>query len=129
VLADSFYGESHSNFISIILGLGREYAVAIRSNHGVWLPSSAKVRANKWRAFKHKRWDGIEENRYIREIIYGRRREIRYWDITTDKENPILLIVFSHELHGISLSSAHPRGFPDFLARAFPIDIPLLVRR
>jgi SRSO17 transposase len=88
VLADSFYGESHSNFISIILGLGREYAVAIRSNHGVWLPSSTKVRANKWRAFKHKRWDGIEENRYIREIIYGRRREIRYWDITTDKENP-----------------------------------------
>lgn len=88
VLADSFYGESHSNFISVLEELKIEYAVAIRHNHGVWLPKEAKVRANTWRAFKHKRWDGQEETRYIREIIYGRRREIQYWDITTDKENP-----------------------------------------
>lgn len=53
----------------------------------MWLAKEAKVRANKWRAFKHKRWDGIEEIRYIREIIYGRKKEIRYWDITTDKDN------------------------------------------
>lgn len=87
VLADSFYGESHSSFISILEKLGIEYAVAIRQNHGVWLPKETKVRANKWRAFKHKRWDGQEETRYVREIIYGRKREIQYWDITTDQEN------------------------------------------
>lgn len=86
VLADSFYGESHSNFISILEDLEIEYAVAIRSNHGVWLPKEAKVRANKWREFQHIRWDKKTEIRYIREIIYGKRREIRYWEITTDKE-------------------------------------------
>jgi SRSO17 transposase len=53
VLADSFYGESHSNFISVIEKLGIEYAVAILSNHGVWLPQDAKVRANKWKEFEH----------------------------------------------------------------------------
>lgn len=87
VLADSFYGESHSNFISVIEKLGIEYAVAIRSNHGVWLPSSAKVRANKWKEFEHVRWDGKTEVRYIREIIYGQKREIRYWEIRTNKES------------------------------------------
>ena len=87
VLADSLYGESHSNFISIIENLGIEYAVAIRSNHGVWLPREAKVRANRWRKFEHIRWDGKKETRYIREIIYGKRMKIQYWEITRDKEN------------------------------------------
>ena len=87
VLADSLYGESHSNFISVIESLGIEYAVAIRSNHGVWLPKQAKVRANKWRKFEHIRWDGKRETRYIREIIYGKRRKIQYWEITRDREN------------------------------------------
>ena len=87
VLADSLYGESHSNFISVIKNLGIEYAVAIRSNHGVWLPKEAIVRANKWREFEHIRWDGKKETRYIREIIYGKRRKIQYWEITRDKEN------------------------------------------
>ena len=86
VLADSLYGESDSNFVSVIEELGIEYAVGIRSNHGVWLPKGQKVRANRWKAFKHIRWDRKEETRYIREIIYGRRRTIQYWQITTDKE-------------------------------------------
>lgn len=87
VLADSLYGESHSNFISVIQKLGIEYAVAIRSNHGVWMPKEAKVRANRWQEFQHVRWDGKPENRYIREIIYGKRNKIQYWEITRDKEN------------------------------------------
>ncbi|NES00569.1 MAG: IS701 family transposase [Symploca sp. SIO1B1] len=86
VLADSLYGESASNFISVLEDLEIEYAVAIRSNHGVWLPQEQKVRANKWRAFEHRRWDGKTEKRYIREIIYGRRRPKQYWEITTDDE-------------------------------------------
>lgn len=86
VLADSLYGESSSNFLSVIEDLKIEYAVAIRSNHGVWLPQGQKVRANKWREFEHQRADGQTEKRWIREIIYGRRRLIQYWEITTDKE-------------------------------------------
>ena len=86
VLADSLYGESDSNFVSVIEELGIEYAVAIRNNHGVWLPKGQKVRVNKWRDFPNIRWDGKEETRYIREIIYGKRRTTQYWQITTDKE-------------------------------------------
>ena len=86
VLADSLYGESDSNFISVLGRLGIEYAVGIRKNHGVWLPKGQKVRTNRWRAYQNIRWDGKEETRYIREIIYGKRREIQYWQITTDKE-------------------------------------------
>jgi SRSO17 transposase len=86
ILADSLYGESRSNFLKVIEELKIEYAVAIRSDHGVWLPQGQKVRTNKWREFEHIRWDKKKEKRYIREIIYGKRRDIRYWEITTDKE-------------------------------------------
>jgi SRSO17 transposase len=86
VLADSLYGESDSNFVSVLEELKIEYAVGIRSNHGVWLPQGQKVRANQWRAYQNIRWDGKKETRYIREIIYGKRRERQYWEITTDKE-------------------------------------------
>jgi len=86
ILADSEYGESHSNFISEIEELKIEYAVAIRSNHGVWLKKEEKVRANRWRKFDQINWEGKKETRYIREIIYGRKRAVQYWEITTDKE-------------------------------------------
>ena len=62
VLADSLYGESQCNFISTADELEIEYAVSIRSNHGVWLPKGARVRTNKWRRFDHKKWDGKLEN-------------------------------------------------------------------
>jgi len=29
--------------------------------------------------------NGDTEDRYIREIVFGKRRNIRYWQITTDK--------------------------------------------
>jgi SRSO17 transposase len=86
VLADSLYGESETNFLSVLDELEIEYVVAIRSNHGVWLPKGQKVRANKWREFEHQRSDQKIEKRYIREVIYGRKRFIRYWEITTDCE-------------------------------------------
>ena len=50
------------------------------------MPSSQKVRSNKWYEFERIFSDGKKENRYIREIIYAKRREITYWQITTDKE-------------------------------------------
>lgn len=62
------------------------FLLAIRSNHGVWLPSGQRVRANKWREFERIFSTGKREKRYIREIIYGKKREIRYWQVTSNKE-------------------------------------------
>ena len=50
------------------------------------MQSSQTVRANKWYKFKRIFSDGKKEDRYIREIIYGKRREITYWQITTNTE-------------------------------------------
>ena len=61
--------------------------VAIRSDHGMWMPQGERVRANKWYKFIRHFSDGEQENRYIREIIYGKRREVTYWFRTTDTEN------------------------------------------
>ena len=85
VLADSLYGESRSNFLREIENLGIEYAVSIRSNHGVWLPETDTVSETPWQSFQHVTWNKTEETRYIREIIYGKRRALRYWVITKEK--------------------------------------------
>jgi len=86
VMADSLYGESTSTFIRCLQGLNLQFVVAIRSNHSVRLPAEQRVRANKWRKFERIFSDGSREVRYIREIIYGKKRELRYWEITTDIE-------------------------------------------
>ncbi len=86
VLADALYGESDVNFINILHKFKINYLVAIRSNHGVWLPKDQKVRRNKWRKFSRTFSNGITEIRYIREIIFGKRRPRQYWQITTDTE-------------------------------------------
>ena len=81
------YGESASKFIAKVEELGIEYAVSIRSNHGVWPPATAKVRVNQWRVFENQVSEEKTEKRYIREIIYGKRQDRQYWEITKDKEN------------------------------------------
>lgn len=86
VLADSEYGESEGNFVSILAEEKLNFVLAIRSNHGVWLPSEARVRYNKWRDFERVFSTGKTEKRYIREIIFGKRREIRYWEVTNNKK-------------------------------------------
>jgi SRSO17 transposase len=85
VLADSLYGESDVNFVSILHKFELQYILAIRSNHAVWMPNTQRVRYNQWRLFERKFSDGKSETRYIREIIFGKKREVRYWQITTDK--------------------------------------------
>ena len=75
VLADSLYGESHSTFINVLNELQLNYAVAIRSNHGVWLPKEQRVRDNKWRNFDRIFADGSQQVRYIREIIFGKKEQ------------------------------------------------------
>ena len=85
VLADSLYGES-SEFIRTLDKHELEYVVAIRSNHAVWLPANQRVRANKWCKFTRTFSDQKTETRYIREIIYGKKTSITYWEMTTDPE-------------------------------------------
>jgi len=85
VLADSLYGES-SQFLSRLAEHNLDYVVAIRSNHAVWLPADQSVRANKWSSFERTFSNQKSETRYIREIIYGKKRAISYWEITTDPE-------------------------------------------
>ena len=60
--------------------------VAIRSNHAVGLPAHQRVRANKWCKFTRTFSNPKSETRYIREIIDGQRREITYWELTTEPE-------------------------------------------
>ncbi len=83
ILADSFYGES-SQFLQKLTQYQLAYVVAIRSNHGGWLPANQSVRANKWYKFERTFSNQKSETRYIREIIYGKKRTISYGEITTD---------------------------------------------
>lgn len=83
VLADSLYGEA-SSFIRTLENHKLSWIVAIRSNHGVWLSCEQKVRANKWCEFERIFSNEKSEIRYIREIIFGKRSYITYWEITTD---------------------------------------------
>lgn len=84
VLADSLYGESENNFIRVLQELKLEFAVAIRRDHGMILPPGQRIRYNRWRTFERIFAMGKPETRYIREIIFGQRRAIQYWQITTD---------------------------------------------
>ena len=83
VLADSLYGES-SEFIAGLERLHLQYVLAIRSNHGVWQPKGVRVRWTRWRTFMRQFVNGSEQPRFIRELIYGQRNRIRYYQITTD---------------------------------------------
>lgn len=86
VLADSLYGESSTNFISVLDELSLNYIVAIRSNHSIELLPRQRIQYLKWHKFQRVFSDLMRENRFIREIIPGKRGEIRYWQITTDVE-------------------------------------------
>ena len=62
------------------------YILAIRSNHGVWLPPEQDVYCEPWQTFTRTFSDGRSETRYQQEVIYGQRRQKRYWRLTTDPE-------------------------------------------
>ena len=83
VLSDSLYGES-SSFIRMLEEYQLNYLVAIRSNHRVLMASNQRVRANKWHKFERVFSNQTSETRYIREIIFGKKRSTTYWEITTD---------------------------------------------
>ena len=75
------YGES-GDVIGALSQLKLHFIVAIRSNHGVWLPPGQKVRYNRWRAYDQPLSGHPAERRYIREIVFGQRGAIRYYQIT-----------------------------------------------
>lgn len=85
VLADSLYGEA-SLFIRTLDKYKLPWVLAIRSNHGVLMPSSQRVRANRWARFERIFSNQTSETRYIREIIFGKRKTRTYWEITTDPQ-------------------------------------------
>ena len=85
VLADALYGES-GPFLQTLHELGLSYVVAIRQNHGVWLPPGQQVRTTRWRRWERMFSDGTSETRYIREVVYGRRQNIRFYYLTSDPE-------------------------------------------
>ncbi|URD51276.1 IS701 family transposase [Chroococcidiopsis sp. CCNUC1] len=88
VLADSLYGES-GNVIGVLKELKLNFIVAIRSNHGVLIAPGQRVRYNSWRAYQQNLSHRQPERRYIREIIFGKRRTVRYYEITkSDTKNP-----------------------------------------
>jgi len=71
-------------FIDVLYELKLDFAVAIRSNHAVWLPQDkqfgaiAGVNLSVCSAM-------ASELRYIREIIYGKRRAQQFWELTTER--------------------------------------------
>lgn len=84
VLADSLYGESGVPFVNVLYKLKLPFVLAIRSNHSVLLPQGQRVRMNRWRKFERVFSTGKREQRWIREIIYGKRGATQFWQITTD---------------------------------------------
>lgn len=83
VLADSLYGESHP-FVGELDRLNLPWIVAIRSNHGVWMPADKEPENSDWQRFERVFSTGKTEERYIQETIFGRRLRWRYWTLTND---------------------------------------------
>lgn len=83
VLADSLYGES-GDVTRALYRLKLPYVVAIRSNHPVWTFPGERKRSTRWRPFDRIFADGTTERRFLREIVFGRRTPVRYYQLTTD---------------------------------------------
>lgn len=83
VLADTVYGE-RSALVNALEQRGLRYVVAIRSTHEVWREAHERIRTTSWRAFERVFTDGSSQERYLQETLFGRRRSIRYFQITTD---------------------------------------------
>jgi SRSO17 transposase len=83
VLADSLYGESH-DFTRALQRRGLSYVVAIRGNHPVWTFPGEHKRYTTWRPYARVFTDGTSQERFVREIIFGRRYGVRSYQLTSD---------------------------------------------
>jgi SRSO17 transposase len=86
VLADSLYGESRLNFVNVLDELKLPYILAIRNNHGMWLPQDQQVYCEPLQQFQRTFSNGTTETRYLQEVIYGKRQRKQYYLLTTDPE-------------------------------------------
>lgn len=86
VLADSLYGEAKANFVHVLDKLKMPYILAIRSNHALWMPEDQDVYSLPWQPFERTFSNRTSETRYMREVVYGKRRAKQYWLLTTDPE-------------------------------------------
>lgn len=55
-------------------------------SQAVWLPREQTVRCNRWGKYERMFSDGKSETRYIRAIIYGKRRAQQYWQLTPEPQ-------------------------------------------
>lgn len=75
--------------IGVLSKLRLQFIVAIRSNHPVWLSPGQRVRYNRWRAYEQALSRRQSEPRFIREIVFGQRQTIRYYQISkSSNPNP-----------------------------------------
>ena len=81
VLADSLYGESDS-FLEALDDL--PFALALHDDHGTWLGPGEAIQYTPWQPFLRTFSDGKQQQRYLREVIYGQRSAERYFQLTTD---------------------------------------------
>lgn len=80
VLAERLYGES-GEFTSALSRVG----VPLWSPSApVWTATGERQRQTRWRAFDRTRTDGPSERRSLQELLFGRRRRVRFCCITTD---------------------------------------------
>ena len=86
VLADSLYGEAKPTVVNVLVELALPDIVAIRSHHGVWLPEDQAVFSAPWPSCSRSFSNGTPETHYQQEGMDGRRRQQRYWLLTTAPE-------------------------------------------
>lgn len=87
ILADRLYGES-ARIRQVCSKHNIPYIMAIRSNYSVRLPKNEYVRRNRWHECVRTFTNGSQEVRYIREVVFGKRRpnKPRVYEITTEPE-------------------------------------------
>ncbi len=85
VLADGLYSE-RDEFVGALGRLHLPFVVAIRSKYGRWQSGRNCVCWLRWRRFAHTSADSTEQPYFIRELVYGQRGLIRYYQITTDPQ-------------------------------------------
>ena len=89
VVADALYGEA-SDFIQALRQHRWGYAVAVRTDHAVWLPAESEVYTLPWQAVERHLADGEVEVRWAQEVVYGQAGtepgRVHYFVLTSDAE-------------------------------------------
>ena len=85
VVADSAYGMA-SEFMRCVQRHQWKYAVAIRSDFGLYLGPDDEVWRKDWVELERHFSDGSTQQRWAQEVVWGRERTERYIRLTSDPE-------------------------------------------